>query len=274
MIIRCNPFGFMRNALYRAVFATMMAVNSAAFAAGNIAMAPPPGDAGLCLTAIRVAESSRDFPKHLLHAIALTESGLWRQQSRSQVPWPWTVTVNGDGHYFDSPHHAADYIRGLLRDGVTNIDVGCMQINLRYHGLAFDTIEEALSPVNNVAYAVSFLEDLRHRNGTWGKAVRHYHSGNWRRGSLYKAKVQEIWTVLLQTEATIRAARQTADPYPSEQQQQPETPVVAAAEVADAKIYNHLKLASWPPRSYNAQKRAETAAWTHAMKPTPGTIKP
>lgn len=261
-----NPSGFLRHALLYLAFAAIVATNSPSLAAGNIAMSPPEGDAGSCLAAIKVAESSRRLPRHLLHAIALAESGLWREQLRTQVPWPWTVTVSGEGHYFNSPHHAADYVRGLLRDGVTNIDVGCMQINLRYHGLAFDSIEEALSPVNNVAYAVSFLEDLKHSRGSWGKAVRYYHSGNWRRGSLYKVKVQEIWTVLKQTEATIAAARESVEQAPSVQQQ-PDPPVVATADVSDGKTFDHLKLASWPPRSYNAQKRAETAAWTHAMKP-------
>lgn len=274
MFKRCNPLGFVGITLLGAVLLTFSVGNPAFSSNRNIAMTPPSGDAGLCLAAIKVAESTRNLPKHLLHAIALTESGFWRHESRSQVPWPWTVNVNGEGRYFESPHHAADYIRGLLRDGVTNIDVGCMQINLRYHGLAFGTIEEALSPVNNVAYAVSFLEDLRERNGTWGKAVRYYHSGNWRRGSLYRVKVQEKWTELRQTEATIKAAQQPERQIPQNQNYQQAAPIVASADSSRSKTYDHLRLASWPPSSYNAQKRAESAAWTHAMKPLPNTIKP
>lgn len=274
MVKSCNPLGLIGMMLLGSVLLAFSAGNPAYSSYRNIAMTPPAGDAGLCLAAIKVAESSRNLPKHLLHAIALTESGFWRQESRSQVPWPWTVTVNGDGQYFESPHHAADYIRGLLRDGVTNIDVGCMQINLRYHGLAFETIEEALSPVNNVAYAVSFLEDLRERNGAWGKAIRYYHSGNWRRGSLYRVKVQEKWTELRQTEATIKAVQQPERQVPEYQKFQQTPPIVASAEPAKNSTYDHLRLASWPPRNYNAQKRAESAAWTHAMKPLPNTIKP
>ena len=207
MTTKCNPLGFITRAITGVVLLTALTVNPALSNSRHIALTPPAGDAGLCLEAIRTAESARKLPKHLLHAIALTESGFWQQETQTQVPWPWTVTVNGDGRYFDSPHHAADFIRGLLRDGVTNIDVGCMQINLRYHGLAFDSVEEALSPVNNVAYAVSFLEDLRKRHSAWGKAIRFYHSGNWRRGSLYRARVQEKWTQLRQTEAPGRGAR-------------------------------------------------------------------
>jgi len=274
MLTKCNPVGFIGLVLLSAVLLTLTAMTPAFSSNRNIAMTPPAGDAGLCLAAIKVAESTRNLPKHLLHAIALTESGFWRQQSRSQVPWPWTVTVNGEGRYFESPHHAADYIRGLLRDGVTNIDVGCMQINLRYHGLAFDTIEEALSPVNNVAYAVSFLEDLRKRNGAWGKAVRYYHSGDWRRGSLYRAKVHEKWTELRQTEATIKAARQHGSEVTVNPNTQQEFDNVAAIKPQSGKIYEHLKLAAWPPRSYNAQKRAESAAWTHAMKDLPSSTNP
>ena len=270
----CNPTGFIRIVLLCAALLGFQAANPAYSSNKNIAMTPPAGDAGLCIAAIQVAEVSRNMPKYLLHAIALTESGFWRQEARSQVPWPWTVTVNGDGRYFESPYHAAEYIRGLLRDGVTNIDVGCMQINLRYHGMAFDSIEEALSPVNNVAYAVSFLEDLRKRNGAWGKAIRFYHSGDWRRGSLYRARVHEKWTELRQTEATISAARQQGQNIQPVDTRFQDEEIVASAIPSTHKTYDHLKLAAWPPRSYNAQKRAESAAWTHAMKPTPSETNP
>lgn len=274
MMRKCNPSGFIGSMVLGAVLLALSALNPALSSGRHIAMTPPDGDAGLCLAAIKVAESSRNLPKHLLHAIALTESGFWRQDSQTQVPWPWTVTVNGDGRYFESPHHAADYIKGLLRDGVTNIDVGCMQINLRYHGLAFDSIEEALSPVNNVAYAVSFLEDLRKRHNAWTKAIRFYHSGNWRRGSLYRARVQDKWTQLRQNEATLMAADADNTLQVNTFNFQQNEATVAAAVPSHGKSYDHLKLASWPPRSYSAQKRAETAAWTHAMKPLPTATKP
>ncbi|HCF18886.1 MAG TPA: hypothetical protein DEV96_12760, partial [Rhodospirillum rubrum] len=55
-------------------------------------------------------------------------------------------------------------------------DVGCMQVNLRYHGGAFDSLEEAIDPAANVAYAASFLRRLFDDTNDWAEAVTAYHS--------------------------------------------------------------------------------------------------
>src|SRR5690606_33844211 len=74
-------------------------------------------------------------------------------------------------------------------------DVGCMQINLQYHGRVFEDVEVALDPVHNVAYAAAWLKHLRGELGSWAHAVGRYHNGHWKtRGQDYWRKVRTTWT--------------------------------------------------------------------------------
>jgi soluble lytic murein transglycosylase-like protein len=54
---------------------------------------------------------------------------------------------------------------------VRNIDVGCMQVNLGYHGKAFADLEAAFDPATNVAYAARFLSELFSKRRSWALAV-------------------------------------------------------------------------------------------------------
>ncbi len=80
-------------------------------------------------------------------------------------------------------------VERLRAQGVTNIDVGCMQINLKYHPKAFDSLEQAFDPDRNVAYAIGFLRDLRDRWGSWTRAVGNYHSNTPALSGRYRLKV-------------------------------------------------------------------------------------
>ena len=71
-----------------------------------------------------------------------------------------------------------------------SIDVGCMQINLSYHGKAFKSIEDALDPQQNVAYAARYLKSLyENNNKDWLKAAMAYHSTTPHKALRYKKKI-------------------------------------------------------------------------------------
>jgi soluble lytic murein transglycosylase-like protein len=57
------------------------------------------------------------------------------------------------------------------------IDLGCMQINHRYHGAEFSSVGAMLDPHANVDYAARFLARLHARHETWTMAVARYHAG-------------------------------------------------------------------------------------------------
>lgn len=55
------------------------------------------------------------------------------------------------------------------------------------------TVTEALTPVENVAYGAMYLRQLYDEHGTWGEAVRRYHSGDPARGDAYLRRVLALW---------------------------------------------------------------------------------
>src|SRR6202012_2592295 len=78
-------------------------------------------------------------------------------------------------------------------EGQRSIDIGCMQINLRYHPNAFRTMEDAFDPATNVAYGAQFFDSLPQLQGSWGKAVERYHPAEAGRRDEYREKVLAFW---------------------------------------------------------------------------------
>jgi hypothetical protein len=84
-------------------------------------------------------------------------------------------------------------VRDLLAGGTASIDVGCFQVNLRYHPDAFASLDEAFDPVANALYAARFLAGLRVRDGSWQAAVAAYHSATPEHGLPYRDRVLSAW---------------------------------------------------------------------------------
>ena len=150
-----------------------------------------PGD--LCGAAIAAEERRANIPSHLMGAIALAESGRWDARRKATVAWPWTIMAEGKGQYFPTRQEAIAAARAVRARGVRNIDVGCMQINMMYHGDAFADIEEAFDPAANVAYAARFLRELHAQVGSWHEAAGRYHSATPEYNQRYKAKIARLW---------------------------------------------------------------------------------
>lgn len=148
---------------------------------------------GLCVAATRQAEIDYHLPPHLLAAISLAETGRWSGTHKASFSWPWTVMAEGIGRYLPSKAAAIAEVSRLQARGITNIDVGCMQINLYYHGDAFRDLEHAFDPSANAEYAAAFLADLNESTRAWPKAVAYYHSRDEERGPYYQKKVYDLW---------------------------------------------------------------------------------
>lgn len=136
-----------------------------------------------CSDLAEAAGAPLGIPKGLLSAISLVETGT------GGAAWPWTVNEGGNGMHFKTRAEALAYLEAAIARGVTNIDVGCMQLNYRWHSKGFKTLEEMLDPVRNTTYAALFLLELQKRLGTWELATAHYHSTDADRGARYVEKV-------------------------------------------------------------------------------------
>ena len=156
----------------------------------------------ICLDAIRVRERRDAIPLNLLNAISQVESGRWDKKTQANIAWPWTVSSGGHGKYFQTKMEAVAEVEILITDGIKNIDVGCMQINLAAHADAFQTIEDALDPASNVAYGAQYLKAMHQRTGNWLKAAGNYHSTTPSLSKKYRNKVNRAWRHIRQSSKT------------------------------------------------------------------------
>jgi hypothetical protein len=162
--------------------------------AGTAAPASARTTAALCGEAIRALEArERWLPEGLLYAIALTESAYRPDGASAVVPWPWTINSPKGSFYLASRRQAVAKVEALQAMGVRNIDVGCMQVNLRYHPEAFHSLDDAFHPASNVGYAAGFLRSLERRTPTLFDAVGRYHSATPWRSRAYADKVFARW---------------------------------------------------------------------------------
>ncbi len=146
-----------------------------------------------CMDAVAAAEREHNIPRHLMAAIAVAESGRWNRERRAKSAWPWTVMAEGKGRYLPTKAKAIATVRALKARNVRNIDVGCMQINLRAHPAAFTNLEQAFDPVANVAYSSKYLKTLFKETGSWQKASGRYHSATPKFNRPYKLRVLKLW---------------------------------------------------------------------------------
>lgn len=153
----------------------------------------PSKNMDLCRSATRSVEQNKNIPSNLLRAISLTESGRWVEEDKANIAWPWTVASGSAGNFFSTKTEAIKHVRKLQAKGVTNIDVGCMQINLYYHPDAFKSLEEAFDPHHNAQYAGNFLARLFTQTKSWTQAAGRYHSSEPTKGMYYREKVIAFW---------------------------------------------------------------------------------
>lgn len=154
---------------------------------------PANADAAVCQRFVQSTERAQRIPQGLLAAISLVESGRGVGPGGTRVAWPWTINAAGQGQYFDTKEEAIAATRDLINDGLRSIDIGCMQINLRYHPDAFASLEHAFDPARNVAYGGSYLRQLHRLQGSWPKAVERYHSSEDGRRAEYRERVLSTW---------------------------------------------------------------------------------
>jgi hypothetical protein len=179
--------GACRTGGVRAALAAMV-IGGLAVAAMPVAAAAAADEAAACLGLIKATEKAQNIPEGVLKTIGFRESGRVTVDGR-QVPWPWTVNAQGQGRFFETKADAVAFVQLLQQQGVSVIDVGCMQVNLHYHPGAFESLDAAFDPATNVAYAAEFLNALKSETGDWGIASQYYHSRNGGVGPAYAGRV-------------------------------------------------------------------------------------
>lgn len=146
----------------------------------------------LCMLAARDAAQINAVPISVLIAITQTETG--RTQNGVTRPWPWTVNMEGEGHWFADRNSALAFAQAHYDRGVRSFDIGCFQINFRWHGENFASLDQMFDPTANATYAAHFLLDLHEEDGDWSTAAGAFHSRTQEHAETYRARFDAFRT--------------------------------------------------------------------------------
>ncbi|KRW94934.1 lytic transglycosylase domain-containing protein [Paracoccus sp. MKU1] len=136
--------------------------------------APALPSAEVCEWAAQQAAEENGVPAEILGALTLTETG--RRLDGLVRPWAWSANAEGEGTWFDDPASAVAFAEDRVALGRTNIDIGCFQLNYRWHGAHFASVAQMFDPLENARYAARFLRQLHAEMGDWRLAAGAFHS--------------------------------------------------------------------------------------------------
>ena len=166
--------------------------------AALLAALPQPGTAGpadLCLAAARDAAEATGVPLRLLIALSLTETGR-KGAAGGLEPWPWALNRGGESLWFATRDEALATLEEILAAGTTNVDLGCFQLNWRWHSAGFASAADMIDPGANALYAAKFVARLYDETGDWRAAAAAYHSATPARAEVYMTRFDPIYAAL------------------------------------------------------------------------------
>lgn len=93
----------------------------------------------------------------LLYAVALAESAKGAGQGNIG-PSPWALRSKGSPFYANTKQAASEKLEQLLKQG-RSIDVGYMQVNIKWNGHRVDNVYDLLDPQKNVHVGAEILAE-------------------------------------------------------------------------------------------------------------------
>lgn len=124
----------------------------------------------LCTAATTLASAETGVPLSVLSKTPLMGT------PQDLRPWPWSVHIEGNSIWFDTPAQAQRYVFEAFRTGIRNFDIGCFQVSYRAYSQDFAAIEDIFDPQINARHAARTLKTLYTALGDWDKAVGVYQS--------------------------------------------------------------------------------------------------
>lgn len=184
----------------------------------------------LCIDAARTAAARHGIPAGMMQAIALVETR--RKVGGVSGPWPWTLNIDGQGYWYDTRAEALAHAEREVAGGRRSLDLGCFQLNTRWHGENFSALDEMLEPALAADYAARFLGLLFAETGDWMRAAGLYHSRTPARARRYRGLVGRALTSLDNTPAAPVAAPKPGPRAPDPTPEPAHAIVLASARVA------------------------------------------
>ena len=122
-----------------------------------------------------VAEQ-RGLNPYILYAVALVESA--KVSKRMARPWPWALNRQGRPFIPSSLSEAKVILGGSLAKGVRSVDVGLMQVKVRWQGHRVGQPEDLLDPETNLRVGADVLaEAVASAPGNLVLGIGRYHAG-------------------------------------------------------------------------------------------------
>ncbi len=180
--IHCDTLGAVQRGLLGLLVSLFFGITTSASA--------NTGGEETCDRVAHIVANESGVPVNVLLAITRTETG--RKSGGKLAPWPWTVNMEGKGVWFDSYQEALSYVKSHHKAGARSFDVGCFQLNYRWHGQHFTDIEHMFDPTANARYAADFLSRLYTETKNWDDAAAAYHSRTPKYADKYKARFKRI----------------------------------------------------------------------------------
>lgn len=151
--------------------------------------------AHVCDTAAGVAARDSGVPRVIMLTITRIETGRGGPKAAPD-PWPWTLNIAGQSRWYPDAEAALAAATQAVARGIQNIDIGCFQLNYRWHGGSFSSLSAMLNPAQNAGYAAEFLRDLHDEFGDWTAAAGAFHSRTARHANRYLARFEQIRAAL------------------------------------------------------------------------------
>lgn len=131
----------------------------------------------------RVAEQYHLDP-WLLYAISIEESGHFDPRTGKLYPWRWIIHHNHKVTYHDNEAQARAHIDSLEAQGISNYDIGPLQINRRWNGDKVDHPYELLTVHKSLEVAAGLLAETR----TLSPSDKHLWVGRYRSWNTERAR--------------------------------------------------------------------------------------
>lgn len=149
-----------------ALIATTAFISSRALPAraGTTALGP-------CEREMARAADTHGIPLGVLYSVGMTESG-GKRGLRA-----YAMNIDGRAVFANDLNDALLRFDEAKRQGAKLIDLGCMQINHRWHWRQFSSVADMFDPARNVAYAARLLKELRRSQPSWTMTVARYNAG-------------------------------------------------------------------------------------------------
>lgn len=135
----------------------------------------------------------------LLYAVALCESAYNPDPSLGTVlPYPWVLRTGSAPFYGDDFFETKKVLIRYLTKS-QSVDVGMMQINVKWHAHRVSEPVDLLDPLTNVRVGAEILNELfdRYPNNAI-KAIGLYHSGTPEKAARYGKTVWRVYSSLLE----------------------------------------------------------------------------